>query len=79
MAVGIANLQQTMAPNYYVLHGDVARGGARFTDMIAAHVKQLVPQRPGWEMTFVRGDMEDRAALRGAAGIVLSELLQFPL
>lgn len=79
VAVGIANLQQTMAPNFIVLHGDVVGGGPRLLDAINAHVRELVPWRPGGDIELVMGDLEDRAALRGAAGLVLSELLHFTL
>jgi predicted NBD/HSP70 family sugar kinase len=79
VAVGIANLQQTVAPNYYVLHGDVVGGGETLMAAIADHVRRLVPPRTGGEITFALGETEDRAALLGAAGLVLSELLKFPL
>ena len=79
VAIGIANLQQTMAPNFIVLHGDVVGGGSRLLDAIAQHVRDLVPWRPGGDIELVMGDLEDRAALRGAAGLVLSELLHFTL
>jgi len=79
VAVGIANLQQTVAPNFYVLHGDVVGGGEIMAEAIAGHVRALVPSRSGGEISFAIGETEDRAALLGAAGLVLSELLQFPL
>lgn len=79
VAVGIANLHQIMSPNFYVLYGDVVGGGEVMRDAIAAHVRALVPARPGHELTFALGDTEDRATLRGAAGLVLSENLQFTL
>jgi predicted NBD/HSP70 family sugar kinase len=79
VAVGIANLQQTMAPNFIVLHGDVVGGGSRLLAAIDQHVRELVPLRPGGNIELVMGDLEDRAALRGAAGLVLSELLHFTL
>jgi predicted NBD/HSP70 family sugar kinase len=79
VAIGIANLQQTMAPNFIVLHGDVVGGGSRLLDAINIHVRELVPWRPGGDIELVLGDLEDRAALRGAAGLVLSELLHFML
>lgn len=79
VAVGIANLQQTVAPNFYILHGDVVGGGPRMVDAIARHVRRMVPSRPGGEVSFETGDTEDRAALLGAAGLVLSDLLHFPL
>ncbi|MBB5754845.1 ROK family protein [Prosthecomicrobium pneumaticum] len=79
VAVGIANLEQTVAPNSYILHGDVVGGGERLKAAIAAHVRRLVPDRGTGELAFHLGETEDRAALLGAAGLVLSELLQFPL
>lgn len=79
VAIGIANLQQTVAPNFYVLHGDVVGGGEIMVEAIARHVRALVPSRSGGEISFAIGETEDRAALLGAAGLVLSELLQFPL
>jgi predicted NBD/HSP70 family sugar kinase len=79
VAVGIANLQQTLAPNYYILHGDVVLGGDRMMNAIAEHVRRLVPARPGGEIEIVAGDAGDRAALLGAAGLVLSDLLQFSI
>lgn len=79
VAIGIANLQQTVAPNFYVLHGDVVGGGEIMAEAIARHVRALVPSRSGGEISFAIGETEDRAALLGAAGLVLSELLQFPL
>jgi predicted NBD/HSP70 family sugar kinase len=79
VAIGIANLQQTMAPNFIVLHGDVVGGGPRLLASITRHVRELVPWRSGGDIELVMGDLEDRAALRGAAGLVLSELLHFTL
>lgn len=79
VAVGIANLQQTMAPNFIVLHGDVVGGGQRLVDAISGHVRALVPWRPGGDIELVMGDIESEAALRGAAGLVLSALLHFEL
>ncbi|RUU56455.1 ROK family protein [Mesorhizobium sp. M2C.T.Ca.TU.009.01.2.1] len=79
VAVGIANLQQTVAPNIFILHGDVVLGGARLLDAIARHVRAMVPPRPGSTIEFIAGDAGDGAALLGAAGLVISELLQLPI
>jgi predicted NBD/HSP70 family sugar kinase len=79
IAIGIANLQQTVAPNRFILHGDVVGGGETMIAAILHHVRDLVPWRPRGEITFDTGETEDRAALLGAAGLVLSHLLQFPL
>jgi len=79
VAVGIANLQQTVAPNFFILHGDVVGGGDMMITAITEHVKRLVPPRPGGDIVLTAGAPGDRAALLGAAGLVLSDLLQFPL
>ena len=79
IAVGIANLQQTVAPNLYVLHGDVVGGGEPMRSAIERHVRDLVPAHPGGQAELTLGDPEDHATLRGAAGLVLSQQLQFLL
>ncbi|MDB5526271.1 MAG: sugar kinase [Rhizobium sp.] len=79
VAIGIANLQQTLAPNHYILHGDVVLGGDRMLEAIAGHVRDLVPARPGGVIEIVAGDAGDQAALLGAAGLVLSDMLQFSI
>jgi predicted NBD/HSP70 family sugar kinase len=79
VAVGIANLQQTLALNHFILHGDVASGGEGMITAITHHVQQLVPARPGGSIVIVAGDATDRAALLGAAGLALSDLVQFSL
>lgn len=79
IAVGIANVQQTLAPSRYILHGDVVLGGDLMIAAIAAHVRNLVPGRPGLNIELLPGDADDRAALRGAAGLVLSDLLQLSI
>ncbi|WP_225769977.1 ROK family transcriptional regulator [Inquilinus sp. Marseille-Q2685] len=79
IAVGIANLQQTLAPNHFVLHGEVVEAGERLRAAIEAHVGLLVPPRPGSEPRVLLTDQRGLATLRGAAGIVLSRRLQFQL
>lgn len=79
VAVGIANLQQTVAPNIFIMHGDVVLGGDCLLGAIAEHVRAMVPSRPGGAIEFIAGDAGDRAALLGAAGLVISELLQLPI
>ena len=76
IAVGIANVQQTLAPSHYILHGDVVLGGAPMIEAIANHVRRLVPNWPGLNIEISAGGPRDRAALLGAAGLVLSELLR---
>jgi hypothetical protein len=68
-----------VAPNFFILHGDVVGGGNMMIAAITEHVKRLVPPRPGGDIVLTAGAPGDRAALLGAAGLVLSDLLQFPL
>ncbi|WP_018099368.1 ROK family protein [Sinorhizobium meliloti] len=79
LAVGLANLQQLMAPNHIILHGDVAQGGDRILELIESRFHELILSRPGEDVSLALGDSEDVAAMRGAAGLVLSELLNFAL
>ncbi|KQT02794.1 ROK family transcriptional regulator [Rhizobium sp. Leaf386] len=77
IAVGIANLQQTMSLNFYILHGDAATGGERLSDLVKHHVQDLVLKRPNQEITIVSNGLgEGHTALRGAAGLVVSEHLK---
>ena len=76
IAVGIANVQQTLAPNHYILHGDVVLGGTPLIEAITNHVRRLVPGRPGLTIEISAGEPGDSTALLGAAGLVLSDLLQ---
>ena len=77
IAIGIANLQQTMASTFFVLHGDAVGGGEVLRTAIEKHVRSMVPEHPGARPQIALGDPEDRATLRGAAGLILSQELQF--
>ena len=79
IAIGIANVQQTLAPTHFILHGDVVLGGSPMIDAIAAHVRRLVPTRPGLNIEVSPGEAAGGAALLGAAGLVLSDLMQLPI
>ncbi|MGA8113038.1 MAG: hypothetical protein WCA46_05195, partial [Actinocatenispora sp.] len=77
LAVGIANLQQTLALNRYVLHGDAVGGGEPFAQAIQRHARDLVPAHPGGRPHLLLGGDDERVTLLGAAGLVLSDQLQF--
>ncbi|WP_245277380.1 ROK family protein [Rhizobium leguminosarum] len=77
IAVGLANLQQFMAPNFIVIHGDIVRGGSPILRLIQESFHDLVFHRPGDDIALAFGDSECLAALRGAASLLLSELLNF--
>jgi predicted NBD/HSP70 family sugar kinase len=80
IAIGIANLQQTLSLNTYILHGDAATGGKAMADLVRRHVETLVMMRPNQEIAVVaNGGGEDHTALRGAAGLVVSDLLDLEI
>jgi predicted NBD/HSP70 family sugar kinase len=79
IAVGIANVQQTLAPTHFILHGDVVLGGSPMIDAIATHVRRLVPGRSGLNIEVSPDEAGDGAALLGAAGLVLSDLMQLSI
>ncbi|MBN3848339.1 ROK family protein [Paraburkholderia sp. Ac-20342] len=76
LAYGIANLQQIVVPGMFILHGDIAAGGQTLLDAIAREVNDLLPWHPGAALELVLGDAGYLAGMRGAAGLVLAEMLQ---
>lgn len=70
LAIGLVNLQQTTGAGVMVLHGDAAGGGAVFLDRIRRAVAPLSEDE-----LDVRGTDLSDAALLGAAGVVLVDLL----
>jgi predicted NBD/HSP70 family sugar kinase len=77
IAVGLANLQQFVAPNLIIVHGDIVRGGSPLLHLIQESFHSLIFHRPGDDIALAFGDSECLAALRGAASLLLSELLNF--
>jgi predicted NBD/HSP70 family sugar kinase len=76
VSVGIINLQQTLAPGLFILHGDVTSGGERLRQRVEGHVRNGVAHHPGGEPSVVFAGADDDIALLGAAGLVLSESLE---
>ena len=70
LAIGLANLDQTLGTELIILHGDAVGGGVALRDRIrdATHRRSARPV----DVQFT--DLVD-ASLLGAAGVVLSELL----
>ncbi len=77
VSVGLSNLQHLIAPNCIILHGDVVHGGKRMLGLIERSFRDQLIDRPGDEVMLALGESENVAALRGAAGLILSELLNF--
>lgn len=76
IAVGLANLTEIFGPGLFILHGDAVGGGERFRAMIesAARGRVLGHMRAGVQV--VGSELDQRATLLGAAGLVLSETFQ---
>lgn len=79
LAVGIANLQQVLAPGLFIVHGDAVAGGEAFRSAIEREVRAHLPTHPGGPARIAFAPPDDRATLLGAAGIVLSRSLQLDL
>ncbi len=65
IAVGIANLQQTMSLYFYILHGDAATGGRRLSDLIQHNVRDFVLALPNQVISVVCNGLV-RATPRGS-------------
>ncbi|MBO4207033.1 ROK family transcriptional regulator [Micromonospora echinofusca] len=76
LALGIANLQQILAPGLFILHGDAVFGGEAFRSAIERNVRAALPPHPGSEPRIAFSELQDRATLLGGAGLVLSHSLQ---
>jgi predicted NBD/HSP70 family sugar kinase len=73
IAVGLANLTQMLSPPFYIVHGDAVGGGEVFRALIEERTRARVMShmRPTVHVAF--SELDQRAALLGAAGLVLSE------
>jgi predicted NBD/HSP70 family sugar kinase len=76
IAVGLANLTQTLSPPLYIVHGDAVGGGETFRALIEDRTRARVMShmRPTVHVAF--SELDQRAALLGAAGLVLSDTFQ---
>ncbi len=75
VSVGLVNLQQTLAPGLFILHGDVTNGGEDLRERIEHYVRTGVAHHPGGEPSVVFAGADDDMTLLGAAGLVLSQSL----
>jgi len=73
LAIGIANLQQVFAPETVILHGDAAAGGEPFRAMVAERTRARVFPGNADDVDVRISTLGDRAALIGAAALVLSQ------
>ena len=73
LAIGLANLSQILSPRFFILHGDVVGGGEKLRALIEQKTKEHVLEYLRGELEVVLSELDQRAGLLGAAGLVLSE------
>jgi predicted NBD/HSP70 family sugar kinase len=73
LAIGLANLSQILSPRFFILHGDVVGGGETLRALIEQKTKERVLGYLQDELQVVLSELDQRAGLLGAAGLVLSE------
>lgn len=77
LAVGIANLQTLIMPDNFILYGGVARGSVLLLEDIRAFARDLAFSSPAKSIEINFGSPDQHSvALRGAAGLVISEELR---
>jgi len=73
LAIGLANLAMVIAPERIILHGDAVGGGEQFRALIDAKMRQRSMGPFADRVALTLSALDQRAALLGAAGVVLSE------
>lgn len=76
IALGIADLEQVLGLQRYLIHGDVGHGGRLAEEALAEELGRMLPRRRSLPQVIAVPD-DDRATLLGAAGLLLSS--QFSL
>jgi predicted NBD/HSP70 family sugar kinase len=79
IAIGLANLTQILSPGLFILHGDAVGGGDRFRALIEEATRDRVLGHIRPTVEVVLSDLDQRATLLGAAGLVLSETFQLAI
>lgn len=73
IAVGLANLMHIASPGLFILHGDAVGGGEGFRELIETATRKHVFRHMADSVSIVLSELDARATLLGAAGLVLSE------
>ncbi|MGH2812080.1 MAG: ROK family protein [Actinomycetota bacterium] len=73
LAIGLANLAQILSLRFFILHGDAVGGGETFRALTEKKTKEHVLEYLREELEVVLSELDQRAGLLGAAGLVLSE------
>ena len=69
LAIGIANLNQTLSLEVFIMHGDVLGGGEAFRTRLERHARRRSLSR----LSIVNSTLGDEVALLGAGALVLAE------
>lgn len=75
IGLGLANLQQTLGPGLFVVHGEPVSGGELLRELIEKSMIERSFAHPGGLPRVLFADADDYAAVRGAAAVVLSRTL----
>lgn len=75
VALGLANLEQTLGLGTYIVHGDVARGGEVMRELLQARIVEMSPHREP-EPRVILAPEPDKSTILGATGLVLSNVFQ---
>ncbi|MEX2394601.1 MAG: ROK family transcriptional regulator [Actinomycetota bacterium] len=73
IAVGLASIAQLLSPGLFILHGDAAGGGETFRTLVEEKMRARVFAHIGRSTDVVLSELDHRATVLGAAGLVLSE------
>jgi predicted NBD/HSP70 family sugar kinase len=73
LAIGLANLTQILSPGLFILHGDAVGGGEVLRSLIEEEMRRRVLPHVRGSVEVVASQLDQRATLLGAAGLVLSE------
>jgi predicted NBD/HSP70 family sugar kinase len=73
IAVGIAALQLILSPGLFILHGDAVGGGERLRALVEDAARRRVFAHVRTSVEVVTSELDQRATLLGASGLVLSE------
>ncbi|WP_151904769.1 ROK family transcriptional regulator [Brachybacterium ginsengisoli] len=71
IAQGIADLEQVLGLQRYLVHGDVGHGGRRVEEILAGELDGMLNRRRALPLVTAVAD-DDRSTLLGAAGLLLS-------
>jgi predicted NBD/HSP70 family sugar kinase len=72
LAIGLANLAHILGVTLFVLHGDAVGGGEEFRALVEQAVRERTLPGLAEEIRIVLSSLDQRAAVLGAASLVLS-------